>query len=759
MGSKIKKPLITSLAAALLVSCGGIPQIQDSGDSTIEERGEWSEEQKALMLDYCGAILPYPLGFEGEVSVNAVADDSGVPFLQIINASDEFTIGDYYKDLETTGWSGVKDYNGNLEQSDSSGNPSYEFTKISPDGATGYDLVYYFYKESNAEADEATTPKYNVIQCYNVLDTFFDKKTAWSEEEEATFKSILTETPPLLQLGSLNAVKSSGEDYVYCYDMLAYDLTLDNVEALKKSGYAIDEEISKEKGSYILKKSLSDGASIYASLYYQSGNVITFTYKAVVSDYSSWPSAFISSFEEETGFDIPYFKLNTYYTYTKAGAKTIFGYTADSSMQGAYEIALDKTSLVYDAEKGWYTDWEENFYVKLTFGYASANVCLFSLTFAPLSEPYETIASGWPSKNIASFLEDNSISASFPSIDFSSSSLYSSCRLAKQDYATMYAKCLAIIESDPDNYLENPTEESIKSLADTMAKERTWIKVKVYDKGSKNSDGETIFKANECLIEGLRNAGWSRVASDCGLAFEDPEGQVKATVILGKDVSTLEITYGSGYKHTPKFAFDEENVDLAPGKSYNLQYTLDMLPYPVSFSSSDPDVEVDSKGTIKAKESAEPGKVITITATINVPGEGERSITCTVTITGSYDAKSSLEKVAEFYNAHFNLSSDDENAAKPSRTGTEYVEYLFSVSTSLTSVDELEKLVEENLIPYGFSPAQEEWGEGAFPDGTATYYMEYALYDRDSALTVNLRFAIYSGSDGKLCLKATTSQF
>ena len=773
-----RKMVIVSLTSLLLFGCGEIQggeslsssegaSSSKEGTSSSEsspERGEWSEEEKELLAYYCGDVLPYPSGFDGEISVDEVSDDSGVPYLQITDESEAFTLGDYYLELEERGWEAIADYNGEVEQKNSYGNPLVELCKISEDGKKGYDLTYYFYKESEAEADQASTPKYNVIQCYNVFDTALDERAAWSEEEKGTFEAVLTELPPVLKLGSVNGVYASSDDFLYCYDMLAKDLTADNVSILEGAGYELDEKLSEEHSSYVLKKEVSDGAIIYASLYYSSGNIITFAYEAKVTQSGFWPSSFLSSFEESTGFKVPEVACKSYYTYTKGGVCTLCGYTDDSSVFGTFEIAMDETDAVYDMDRKTYSDWEETFYLKPSFAEVAEGKYLFSLSFALLDSPYDLIKEGWPKEEVASFLKESGIASTVPELSFLSASPRSTCRVYKQDYEDMYGKCLSIIENDPSNYLDDPDESSIKALAESMAKERTWLKIKVYDPAVKEGN-ETHFKANESLIKSLYDAAWAQVECETGIAYEDPEGQAKVTVELSKDVSIVTVSYGSLTPHTPEFAFDESNVDLAPGETYNLQYTLSMLPYEISFSSSDEDsVTVDDKGQVKVKESADPGKVVTITASINVPNEGERKIQCTITVTGSYDAEAAASKVAERYNAHFSLSSEDELAAKPASDLAENPNYVFTVSNpSITTMDQMKQLVSEELIPYGFkiSTYTGDWGEGMLPkDGKEIpdNFIEYALYDKTSKLMVYIRFVVYE-EDGEIFLKVTTSAF
>ena len=153
MKNRMKTLLVLSASALLLGSCqvGASSNSSESSapsnssETTVSEstsviessedtREQWDEEEKALLLKYCGEVLPYPSGFLSYVSLNEATDDEGARYLEIVNFAEVFTIGDYYKDLEKEGWTGIRDYNGNIAQTDSSGTTYYELTHVSEDG-------------------------------------------------------------------------------------------------------------------------------------------------------------------------------------------------------------------------------------------------------------------------------------------------------------------------------------------------------------------------------------------------------------------------------------------------------------------------------------------------------------------------------------------------------------------------------------------------------------------------------------------------
>lgn len=763
----IKKLLVLASATLILGGCNDTNSSSNADSSVASssiENKEWTEAQEYLLTQYCGNVLPYPTAFEGDVSVERVALESGETILQIINASPVFTIGDYYKDLEETGWEGIRDYNGNIAQKDSSDNPYYEFTKLSSDNKTGYHITYYFYTDTASTSQ----PTYNVIECRNDFDVEVDDKTEWSDEEKETLKGVTTEIPPVLKLGKTNTVGKSNDNFAYCYDMSAINYTLDNVNILKEGGYTLDSQLSKSYSAYVLKKNLGDGATIYASVYYYSGNYITFSYNAKTVESESWPKEFVSDFESKSGFTLPTFEgsgIKKYYGYSKNGVTTIYAYIDDSTVSSAYELKLLQTDAIYDPSRSWYSNWNETFYLQPAVGTDSSGKTIFGITFGLLDEPYDDIQEGWPTSSINEFLVNNKINATFPiDFDFSSLSPYKTCHVQTVNYDYVYANCLNTIKANPENYVDDPTnEEEIEALAASMAKSRTCMKIKMRDPAVIN-DSETGFKVFEELSNALYKTGWSRISDENHyLAYENETGDVLIAVDIVSGTTVLTITYGSGQTHSPKFQFEQEEVTIAPGKAYNLDYTVDMLPYDITFTSDNEKVTVTNNGCVSVSADAPAGLVANITASMTLPSGETKQITCKVIVSGTYDYETAMQGVVSLYNSYFNLNEGDEGAAKATLVDKSSDDYTFKfyelivTPTSMATIDEAKQFVTSNLIPAGFKNYYDGiWSSGEREDGTTFESIEYQYYDKDYN-GVLLTFVVYTDSTtGSVTIRATT---
>ena len=781
----LQKLALLSASSLLLLSCASNEEKSSSateassessaeslssseGSSSSEEavRGDWDEEDKQTIIDFCEELLPYPLGFAKGAFVNKIRDSStGTYFLQITSNSKKFSIEDYYEDLIEQEWEAIKDYSGSVAQQDSSGTVYYELCKLSSGSSRGLDLVYFF-------SDESLASGQNVIQVYNDFSSSLDEKADWSEDEKTLFSSCLGEVPPLMQLGSLNKVASSSSYSVSCYDMLAKDLSASNAEILKANGYALDEELSKSYDTYILRKTLDDGNSILASLYFFSGNHIIFSFDPKINESSAWPKEFVSSFESSSNYEVPEFEaddIETYYYYSKGGVGYIYAYTEDWYINYEYEKKIAESGLIYDSSMGWYSDWGESYYVGPHTEFDSDGKTIFGVTFALLDEPYDSFVEGYPSSEIASFLEESSISVSCPTLDFTPYSPYSTCRVSRQDYKDVYPTILSSVKADPATYgIKDPSDEdAIEEKAAELAKKSTYLQFKIYDPEQEISDeereeGHTGYYANDYLLEALRQEKWSRLSkeenSTYDVIYEDPTGEILVGVDLVEGVSIVTISYGSGKAHSPQFYFASSNVSLAPGTPFHrLDFTVDMLPYEITFTSSDPDiVSVDKEGIVAVSEDAAPGKVVTITASMEVPDEGKREIECTVTITKDYDFESAMEEVVSLYNSYFSLSEGDDGAAKPKLVdlsdpdeGTTFKYMTLTVApSSLSSLEEAKSFVEANLIPLGFGKDYDyDWGNVVYEEQKG-YGIEY--YWHGAETTVQLSFYVYKDSKGSV---------
>ncbi len=768
-----KTKIFLALSSALLLGAcsagGGNADALDSSSNPSSEKSEetkssdssedfsnWSDDQRMLLKNYAGEILPYPSGFDGEVSFDVSYDEaSDSTYLQILCAAPEFGIASYYQSLANSGWAVIKDYNGEAEQSDSKGNAYYELTKIN--GSFGYDITYFHYDFKEAS--------YDVIQCYNDFDTELDTRTSWSEEEKTKFVSATTEAPPFLKLGERNAVVNEGSK-AYCFDMLAEDLSQENAKILMENGYVLDEETSKSHGNYVLVKTLDDGSTIYASAYYYSGNYVTFSYGPKLYESSSWLDELTSPFEARTGYFIPHFKANKYYGYVKDGVTTIYCYTEDFYIDTAYESALLKSGIIYDNTQKFYADWAETYYVKPFTYYDGDGNTVFGIDFAYINTPYDTIESGWPSEKIAKFLADNSISGSVPEFDFSALSPYATCHTSLTNCQEAYEKAYAEVKASPSSYGIGPEkEEEIVAKAKSLAKASTVYTIRIYDPEVRIDDTYTEFKVNDAIYDLCKKAGMTRAESNVyDIAMEDSSGRLTIGIDLNhQEVTIISITYGSNQTHDPVFRFDEESHALTPGSVYSLRYTCEGYPYDVVFSSDNDKVRVDSKGRVTVADDAEEGLIATITASMEIPGEGSKSITCKIIVARNYTDEAAIKAVASAYNTLYALSADDPRAASPKQytesdadEGTFTSYWCFYAYPSLSSVSEAKALVTESLVPNGFL-AMGDWEEGQYEDGTVNQTILYSIQTADYD-TITILFALsLDPLDQSIQLKVVTT--
>ncbi len=762
--------LLTLSLPLLLISCAPAsedsasvslsssePSASSSTESTSEDYSKWTEDQKILMKNYADGVLPYPSGFKGEVTFDVATDEaSDSVFLQILCKAEEFGIASYYESLVKDGWSVIRDYNGNPEQSDSKGNVYYELTKI--DGEFGYVITYFHY------VGESTS--YDVIQCYNDFDTELDSRTSWTEEEKAKFKAATTEVPPFMKLGERNAVVSDGSSYAYCLDMLAKDLSKENAEILMNNGYVLDEETSKSHGNYVLVKTFEDGSTIYASTYYYSGNYVTFSYGPKIYESSSWLSELTSEFEAKTGYSVPHFEANKYYGYVKDGITTIYCYTENFYIETQYEKALLQSGIIYDNTQNFYADWAETYYVEPFSYFDNDGNTVFGINFASIDSPYDTIETGWPKDKINKFLEDNSISGKVPEFDFSSLSPYATCHTSVSNYEEAYAEAYAAVKANPSSYYVDPDdEEAIVEKAKSLAKANTAYTIRIYDPEVRIDDMYTEFKVNDAFFDLCKKAGMTRVESSVyDIAMEDENGLITIGIDLNhQEVTIINITYGSSQSHDPVFRFDEESVTLTPGSIYSLRYTCEGYPYDVTFSSDNSKVSVDSKGRVTIAEDAEDGTVAIITASMEIPNEGTKSITCKILVAKNYTDETAIKAVASLYNDYYSFGADDAQAAKPTQTidsdvdeGTVTSYWSFFAYPSFKTISDAKSFVMDHLIPSGFL-ATEDWPQGSFEDGTTNYSIAYSMSDSDYNGITLVFVLFYDPIDGSLILKVVSA--
>ncbi len=728
-----------------------------SESSSKETSTRWAEKDRDLIIRYAGSLLPYPSNFSDKVTVREISDmENNRTYLEILDESDVFNFTDYHLDLENDGWIGIKNYNNSLAQSDSSGNLYYEFVKKASDNSLGFDLTYFH------SLDTETSTQYNVIQCFNDLETEIDKNTDWNDEAKTTLENALTEVPPFLKFGKTNRVYQSNQNTVYCYDGYIEDLTKENVKILEEAGYVLDTDLSKENSRFTLSKTLANNSKITAEVYYFSGNYVLFEYYFDVKETSSWPSYITDSFKEKTEYDLPAFSagdITSYYSYSKDNENVIYAYTDDTSILDKYTSKLMESGLVYDYQRQWYVNWHENYYVKAYFATDSVTSknAMFVL-FATLSSPYDKFVEGWPSDTISKFLADNEINVEYPTFDVSELSKYADYRIETNNYSDQYDYYYQMLKAYPDYFDIDPNdEEAIVAKATSMAKNNTYAKIQIYDQAVKVDNGgeysDIKYPVLDYLKDTLTKACWCSVDSDVFTegAFEDASGKLLIGFDYAYGVTTMTFTFGSGILHTPTFKFVGSSLSLRPGNIYNLQLDVQMLPYDITFESDNEKITVDNNGKITVSSDAKSGEEATITAKMNVPNEGEKIATCKIIVNEGYDIKSAIEEVANKYNSYFHLSDSDAGFAKPylvDKSDPE-IDYVFKyyemvIPTDFATLDETKSFVTENLIPAGFKdPNDGQWSDPQeYADGITKQSVTYSWYDEDYN-GVQLIFFVY----------------
>ncbi len=728
---KMKKALVLTLAALALGACGEVnsedsssadsstsevvssseeSSSESSSSSSSEETIEWSEEEKALMLKYCGAILPDAAKvMSGTITFEEVEDSSGNSALVIYNEAESFTIENYYTYLEKAGWNVIKGYNGNAVQTDSDGIEFVELTYESEDKSVGYDMVYYW-SEATTDSEGNTVPACNIIQCYNDLVATPTEDEDWSDEDKETMVDVITTELPFINLGSLNRVYEPQNGVLSIIDVYTVDLTAQYSAALVADGFILDTRTSLFNDMFILSKTLDDGATIDAYLYYMNGNTFNFVYTPYVTTYTSWPVAELEEIESKTGITIPEFSIDEdghYYVFKKNGVLYIQG-ESTSVDSWLYEEDLNAAGLT---QKDWgspFANWDETIAVTCDNIYDSDYSVIGMQVAIELTTPTSTFSETWPSATISEVISDVLGIEGYTLPSLGDMSAYTSDKIKYEvlgeDYvASQYEYYLEDITTYPFWYEDLPvdyTEEDIEKLARELAVADAGITITVKD----SSDFAT-YNAYEELLDSLcyhKEYGWS------GETFEDKDGKVSIYLdgVWYEDydsgTTTITIKKGSGETHTPTLEFASESYEIGVGNSQKLQLNKDMLPYDVTYTSSNPDkISVNSAGFVTVSSNAVDGDEATITASVTTSSGEIITATCTVTAIEvlDYDAESTISAIAKLLEDEgytgASITTDEEG------NSTLKLTFDTSVDTSITQ-EGLRTLAEEKLIPEGF---------------------------------------------------------
>ena len=708
------------------------------------------------MRMYCGEVLPYPSSCaQGKISAKIVTSSSGnYTYLEIRDESPDFSFKDYYLDLEKNGWGAIRSYKGEAVQTDEDGIDYVELTKASAEKGEGYDIIY-FHDEGGTDANGNVVKAGSVVRCYNDLSIEARADSEWTEAEKSQMESALTIALPFMKIGGYSIVSQYSLDALQIVDNYYKDLTKDYMALLVADGYVHGAENTAKYGGNYLVKTLSDGSSVGVLLSYYGGNRFLAYYTPNSTSSSSWPSSFVSKIKERTGVEIPEFDLASggeFRTYEKNGSY--------------YVITESDTPFGEDGTKPYYNyvnnvllepglTWEETAEISYFFLKNGDEEALgFGLCLTPTA-PTSTFFSSWPKKEIDDAIENvlGIEGFSLPSLDdakIPSTGKSPKYQIRDEEYCEKrYQYYCQDIPQWPYYYglEDNPSDEEVKAVARELAEAEKGIFIEIYDDD---------YQAYKAYFDTLYQQGWCAWAENGDDIYEDPEGKIAVTLSVYSTESTIFIHEGSKKQHTPEFHFKKEIYEIGNGKSGFVDLIKTMLPYDVSYSSSDETgkIAVDDKGEVTVSSDAEEGMTATITATINVPGEETpRTATCTIKVTKSLNYTNEIIK-------DYVASALTAKGYSVSTTPTEIDpgEYTYSSKVNLgsMSLDDAKAMVKSGLIPEGFALLDDyDWEEDPYDEvaenaQVITYFYQEGI---DGSDTFILKFYVYQ-SEGDTILVA-----
>ncbi len=721
----------------------------DSGSSDIVPASGWDDKAKRLMDTFCGGVLPYsPQLFSENTTVNKVYSSSyGGYYLEISDKSDTFSIINYYEDLEDAGWNVIRTYNGNAVQTDEAGFQIVEATNASADKTIGYDLVYFWANDGENN--------YNVIRCYNDMYATVSEQTAWGKDAQETIYETLETEIPFLDVCSNPLISRQGLNTLYVVDYYYKDLSANYAEVLKKNGFVLDEKLSKENDIYVLTKTLDNGVKIDATLYFYNGNIFYFSYTPNYTEYSTWPTEFVKEIKDKSGVEIPKFEIadgGVYKTYIKHGV--YYFYTEDLSDTFDYEM------YVYDDLTYFGLTWEEKLSISpyLILDEDQENLYAFMLS-AAVSTPVSTFVDAWPEDVVESTIKnvlgiDN---INVPVLDSSNLS-YPEKKVKYRIYGEEYYKeyyeyYYNLIASDPSAYgLEDASPIMWRLLAESLAKKEQGIAIYIYDNN---------LKAATAYAKSLYELGWyETVDDDWNAVWEDPTGTIAIT-FTGEAQPTHDydgqtmilIRPGSGKAHTPVLEFEKSEVIVGIGIDNQLTLNKNMLPYDITYSSSDTTnkITVNNDGVVSVASDTVEGTTATITASCTIPSGEEIIATCVVTAqkVDYYTPLSALQTIAGILESKGYTSTITE--AKKEDDMWISFDTLKSNLGSAFDENSLKAFVESELIPQGFQKAEDsDWEEteiSVSKTKTANgWVVTYRIANDFCIMALEMRVYVYNGN-------------
>ncbi len=739
---KNMKKFPTALLAVSLLSLGlgGCNELSDSSESSSQKEDytyKWSEEAKSLMKKYCGSVLPYPEGFfvndSDSIVVEELSDAYDNSFLQIVDTGAPlFTLQDYYLDLVDAGWKAIETYNGNIIQTNSNGSRFAELTNHSDDFSVGYDLLYFYVPSGDSGA--------NVIRCYNDMSASSNAAASWNEDEQEAINLVTTVDLPFVKLGELNAIQAADSNQLQMIDIYTEDLSKEYSDALLADGFALNEKESRQYDAYILSKNLDDGANLSAMLYYFNGNNFTFLYTPAVKTYDNWPSEVIEDIKAKTGVEVPAFEIagdGHYYVYQKRDVICIQGDIKDDSVNENYTEKLENIGLKMNSDWA-YTNWEETINVTPS-NLVDENSSLVGFGIAvEITTPASSFSQTWPTETIreavSSLLKvDDVLCPALDGASLPNTGKELKYRLRDDAYIDERIKYYYEDIADFPGYynLVNPTDEEILALASELANKERGIYIEIAD---------VAFAAYEAYEKALVAAAWHKGEDDMGrTVYEDAAGKLAITLDGYEGLTKILITVGSGQEHKPSLYFAYSYYELPIGKTTNIAAIANMLPYKITYSSSDATgkISVDNNGNVTIAEDALEGTTATITASMEVPGEEEpRTAECTVkakTVIDT-DAKTGIEKIVSILESDgYDVTPD--YASKP-------FPFLNAYFPTSFGADALKEYVESNLILEGFEKSG-NWTNGTYgDDDIPCQFLDFKLSDQTM-----LSYFVYTQGD------------
>ena len=724
---------------------------------------KWSEDDQALMKKYCGEILPYPEGLtSGDIVVEEITGEDyyagEYAYLEITNNASSFTFKDYYKIAEQFGWNAIKTYNGNVVQSSGDGFEFVEMVKKSSMVKTlGYDIVYLFTPEVKDSDGNIITEAKNVMRCYPELTGNLTQVSEFSDDNLELMEEVLTTTDiPYIKLGAYNQIGYLNSNTFGMIDTYAKDLSKENADLFVESGFTLNKDLSNQYDSYVLEKQLQDGATLQVNIYYYQGNKTYIYYEPKETTYNSWPTQVINEIKDLSGVTIPEFPIaegGTYKTYKKHDTYYIYTLTIDSE----YDYDFYNYTMLQDPK----FTWNETINFSATELTDDDYDMVGFLISATIETPSSTFHSSWPSDLINTTIKDTfKISGiSLPNVD-TSSLPYPDMKIKSEFHGPeeFYEYYLEDVEWFPEYYgLDaDASAEEIKAKAQELANQAQYLRVSIMDND---------FQARDAYEQKLTDLGWYKGYDEWNATyFEDPEGKIKISFDGYGDENFdcdgptyIDIQPGSGETHSPELSLDEE-VNIGIGRTDLIHYSTSMLPYPVTFTSSDPENFTISKIyedyiEVTVSDSVSEGSQATITATVTKPDGTKIEKTCTVTAYTviTYTPAQAIDTInTQFASIGLPITPTVYHPTEEDEHHTLTVN-LGSDCDLLT----IQSTVEDCLIPNGFETLDPEWFDyDADADDTleidgvkyAASERTYAFEDEDDNIVI-IKYWIYKDAN------------